>query len=243
MGVRLVFVLSVLLVIVGAVMLALGVFNVGDQPLTFVYISIASCLLAAVALGIGVLRARPRRQPVQAPRGDGAEATWSGASPAPAAAEQEPPAGARPHVQVVTAEDATPPAEARAAPEARAAAPADQPGADEMALFRPAEVVSGGEAAEDAAAGRERTGTTQPTARKSTAKRVTAAGVGAGEDAALFEEALSGISGVGPAKRSHLIRHFGSFDRLRSASVEELQEVPGISETLARRIHSSVRQP
>lgn len=84
-----------LLVAVGFVLLVLGVLNVrvGDvEPLTFVYASIAACVLAGLFLAVGVVRSRPAQRPVIGPGAPGRQASWSGA-----AAWQEPDAApARP---------------------------------------------------------------------------------------------------------------------------------------------------
>jgi excinuclease ABC subunit C len=53
----------------------------------------------------------------------------------------------------------------------------------------------------------------------------------------MTESAFDAIPGVGPARREALLEHFGSLKRVREASVEQLSEVPGISEGLARTIH------
>ncbi|RPJ61286.1 MAG: excinuclease ABC subunit UvrC [Dehalococcoidia bacterium] len=50
------------------------------------------------------------------------------------------------------------------------------------------------------------------------------------------ESALDSISGVGPARKKALIRKFGSVSNLRTAAVEDLTEVKGITPSLARRI-------
>ncbi len=47
---------------------------------------------------------------------------------------------------------------------------------------------------------------------------------------------LDGIPGVGPARRRALLRAFGSVERIRAASVEELTAVPGISRRVAEAI-------
>lgn len=47
---------------------------------------------------------------------------------------------------------------------------------------------------------------------------------------------LDGIAGVGEKKKQALLGRFGSSDKIKSASVEELCEVPGISEKIARNI-------
>jgi excinuclease ABC subunit C len=49
---------------------------------------------------------------------------------------------------------------------------------------------------------------------------------------------LDSIPGVGPAKRKSLLMHFGSVDKIREAATEELMQVKGINEALARSIQS-----
>ena len=50
---------------------------------------------------------------------------------------------------------------------------------------------------------------------------------------ALVQSALDGIPGIGPAKKKTLLLHFGSVEGIKSAAVEELMRVEGISRTLA----------
>lgn len=50
------------------------------------------------------------------------------------------------------------------------------------------------------------------------------------------ESSLDVIRGIGPARRSALIRHFGSVERLRRADAAEIARVPGIGPELAARI-------
>ena len=52
--------------------------------------------------------------------------------------------------------------------------------------------------------------------------------------------ALDEMPGVGPARKRALLRVFGSTKQLRSATVDEIASVPGISRTLAQRIHESL---
>jgi excinuclease ABC subunit C len=52
---------------------------------------------------------------------------------------------------------------------------------------------------------------------------------------------LDEIPGVGSKRKKALLEHFGSRERLRTASLEELQAVPGISAALARIIFRSLR--
>ena len=53
---------------------------------------------------------------------------------------------------------------------------------------------------------------------------------------------LDGIPGVGPHRKKALLAHFGSAQRVSRASVEELQEVPGISHSLAQNIYQYWRE-
>ncbi len=48
--------------------------------------------------------------------------------------------------------------------------------------------------------------------------------------------ALDSIPGIGPARRKSLLKHFGSVDKIRDASVIELAAVPGITQALAESI-------
>ena len=48
-----------------------------------------------------------------------------------------------------------------------------------------------------------------------------------------FASALDGISGLGPVRRRALVRQFGSIDNIRSATVDELMAVKGISRPVA----------
>lgn len=52
---------------------------------------------------------------------------------------------------------------------------------------------------------------------------------------------LDDIDGVGPAKRKALLRHMGSLRSIQNASVDELQQVPGIGIALAQQIHGVLR--
>lgn len=52
----------------------------------------------------------------------------------------------------------------------------------------------------------------------------------------MLTSALDEIQGVGPAKRNALLEHFGSIDAVKAASIEELRQVKGIPESLAKKI-------
>ncbi|NBD37669.1 MAG: GIY-YIG nuclease family protein [Verrucomicrobia bacterium] len=58
----------------------------------------------------------------------------------------------------------------------------------------------------------------------------------------LRESVLDDFPGLGPKRRRLLLARFGSLDRLRKASAEELQEVEGIGPKLAEAIASQVRK-
>ncbi len=53
---------------------------------------------------------------------------------------------------------------------------------------------------------------------------------------AMLRSRLEGIPGVGPARRTALLRHFGGIEGVKKASREQLCEAPGISTELAERI-------
>jgi excinuclease ABC subunit C len=53
---------------------------------------------------------------------------------------------------------------------------------------------------------------------------------------------LDDLSGVGKKRKLALIRHFGTVERIRDATVEELRQVPDVGPTLARKIHDSLRE-
>lgn len=52
----------------------------------------------------------------------------------------------------------------------------------------------------------------------------------------MIASVLDEIPGIGPAKRNALLDHFGSVDRIKAASEEELQQVSGITENLSKKI-------
>jgi excinuclease ABC subunit C len=54
------------------------------------------------------------------------------------------------------------------------------------------------------------------------------------------KSALDDVAGVGPARKRALLRVFGSTKQMRSASVDQIASVPGISRALAETIHSAL---
>lgn len=52
--------------------------------------------------------------------------------------------------------------------------------------------------------------------------------------------ALDGIKGLGPQRRSELVKHFGSVAKLKQATVDEIREVPGFGPALAESVHAAL---
>jgi excinuclease ABC subunit C len=61
-------------------------------------------------------------------------------------------------------------------------------------------------------------------------------------DARARESIFDRLSGVGPARRRALLRHFGSAERFLAATQEELEGVPGIPPKTARRIYAQLHK-
>ena len=56
------------------------------------------------------------------------------------------------------------------------------------------------------------------------------------------ESMFDQLDGVGPVRRRALLRHFGSAERLLSASPEELEGVPGVPAKTARQIYAQLHR-
>ncbi|VFS51531.1 Excinuclease ABC subunit C [Budvicia aquatica] len=54
--------------------------------------------------------------------------------------------------------------------------------------------------------------------------------------------ALEHIEGVGPKRRQALLKYMGGLQPLLSATVDELAKIPGISQSLAEKIHNALKQ-
>ena len=52
----------------------------------------------------------------------------------------------------------------------------------------------------------------------------------------MIESILDEVPGLGEARKKALLRQFGSLKRLRAASLEELESVPGIGPTVAQAV-------
>jgi len=55
-------------------------------------------------------------------------------------------------------------------------------------------------------------------------------------DESVKKSALDDIEGIGQVKKISLLKHFGSVEKIRNSSVEELTSVKGINESLAKKI-------
>ncbi|MEM3649313.1 MAG: helix-hairpin-helix domain-containing protein, partial [Candidatus Jordarchaeaceae archaeon] len=55
------------------------------------------------------------------------------------------------------------------------------------------------------------------------------------------ESLLESIPGVGKKRRDALLKHFGSLENLRKATVEDVMRVPSMSEDVAKRILEYLR--
>ena len=55
--------------------------------------------------------------------------------------------------------------------------------------------------------------------------------------------ALDEIPTLGKKKKALLLNHFGSFERLRKASLDELRAVPGVGPKTAEIIHNALNRP
>ncbi len=57
----------------------------------------------------------------------------------------------------------------------------------------------------------------------------------------LFSSSLDEIDGIGPKSKINLIRYFGSIDKVKEASLDDLKSVPGIGESIAKKIFSFLK--
>ncbi|MGA4508568.1 excinuclease ABC subunit UvrC [Propionibacteriaceae bacterium G1746] len=57
---------------------------------------------------------------------------------------------------------------------------------------------------------------------------------------AMLQSALDAVPGLGEVRRKALVTHFGSMKKLRSATVDEIAQVPGFGATLATAVHDAM---
>ena len=60
-------------------------------------------------------------------------------------------------------------------------------------------------------------------------------------DKAMTVSILDEIPGVGPKRKKDIMRHFGSFKRIKAASVEDISQVKGVSVNLAETIYKELK--
>lgn len=53
---------------------------------------------------------------------------------------------------------------------------------------------------------------------------------------------LEGIEGIGPKRRQSLLKYMGGLQELKRASVEDISKIPGISQSLAEKIHQALKE-
>ncbi len=58
----------------------------------------------------------------------------------------------------------------------------------------------------------------------------------------MFTSQLEGIPGIGPSRRTALLKHFGGIEGVKKASREQLAAVPGISTTCAEKIFEALHR-
>jgi excinuclease ABC subunit C len=61
-------------------------------------------------------------------------------------------------------------------------------------------------------------------------------------DRAMTESIFDGLSGIGPARKRALLKHFGSPENVLAASREELEAVPGVPGKVARELYTSLNK-
>lgn len=64
----------------------------------------------------------------------------------------------------------------------------------------------------------------------------------AGRQKSLFKSSLDDIPGIGPARKKALLQHFGTAQAVRSAALQDLLQVDGISQKVAEEIHGYFNQ-
>lgn len=87
---------------------------------------------------------------------------------------------------------------------------------------------------------RHRGGGAPPSAERPPAERPPALAPPTGGDSVRIAWALADEPAATPALRDDLLGHFGSWRALSAASVEELEEAPGVGYALARRLRAAL---
>lgn len=61
-------------------------------------------------------------------------------------------------------------------------------------------------------------------------------------DKQVTKSVLDDIEGIGKVKKQELLKHFGSIDKIRNASIDEITKIKGINEELARKIKEALEK-
>lgn len=251
-----------ILVLMGAVTLVIGYFN--EERTGFIYATIATSLLAAIFLVIGILRERSRAKqqpPLAAENGqswagdgdgivepedagsDESEASHDPGAPAHEAQVHEIPINDGEHADWWTpgpaGDDDHLQATPRLSPQSNWQDNGYKVEVDEDET--PPSLWDGGEAGEWRTQERD-AATPQAEPLVQRAPSLTETSSLAQRETERFFEALRPVRGVGPSKQSDLLATFKTLRRLRNASVERIAEVPGISTTLAQRIYNELHR-
>lgn len=259
-------VISMILVLVGAVTLVIGFFN-AQQP-GFIYVTIAASLLAGVLLLVGLLRQRSARSPVlasgsdaQPPRSWGAG--W-GSEGAIATLDRDDAAfgGVEdsyddPLVTSFGQELDT--LDSLEEPEARGSvvghlpdeevdwwvstpAGTEEPLLDTTQLPKLETDWEEDNSAQDDDHVVDWDAEEPATPEREAEPHLAPASSPNDGEVERFFAALNPVRGIGPSKQAELLAHFKTLRRLRNASVERIAEVPGISTTLAQRVYNQLHR-
>ncbi len=61
-------------------------------------------------------------------------------------------------------------------------------------------------------------------------------------DKMVTKSALDDIEGIGKVKKQELLKHFGSIEKIKQANIEEISQIKGINEELARKIKEALEK-
>jgi excinuclease ABC subunit C len=61
-------------------------------------------------------------------------------------------------------------------------------------------------------------------------------------DRAMTESIMDDLPGIGPSRKRALLKHFGSPDSVLAATREELEQVPGVPQKVARDLYAHLNK-
>jgi hypothetical protein len=245
---------SMVLVLVGAVTLVIGFFN--DQRPGFIYVTIVTSLLAGVFLVFELLRQRPSQKPVLAMSPESQSTNtwrggvWNGSAGLASTGtlerddaefgglegsyDDEPMV-----VEPASLYDSSQESDVVEKLQGERTgwwAPEAVEDDERLQTTRLADLEAGWDS--DHAGWQEFEPEASPSKRPQPAMQ--RASATADREAERFLAVVSSVRGVGPSKQAELLAHFKTLRRLRNASIDRLVEVPGISTTLAQRIYNEL---